>query len=446
MALSSPRAFQSTFKVKLPDRPVETPYHARRAHRKSRNGCLICKNRRVKCDERKPTCLRCENYGAACVYASSLSTSPSSRSSSSLRSTTASTSRSTPPNYTLTSLSVSEMVNRVRDTLGNDLALAPRTIGNRDEAMNLALDSFRFFLTCTISNVTTPLIQQVMRREMVHVAFDTPYLMYTLLGCGVLHMNRISPGDESRELGEAYFWQRAVQLYSAALQHPVNQQNISGLISASILIGVTTLAPLRFEIQDSWVFTGRGSDLNWLAIQGGLACIIKHAGQYIPGSIWGVPFSQSHELECRLFRYEITKGREGLHPELADLCGITDETDDQTSLYWSPIKLLTPFLELEVSAETASQCTTWMGRLEPPFVNLCRERDPRALVIFAYWMGLMCSLAEWVPWVEERIRKECIAVCIYLDGLGDPVIRPFLEFPAAAAGYTLQSPMINVDI
>ncbi|KAL3434037.1 hypothetical protein BDV09DRAFT_186227 [Aspergillus tetrazonus] len=400
MALSSPRAFQSTFKVTLPDRPVETPYHPRRAHKKSRNGCLVCKGRRVKCDERKPTCLRCENYGAACVYASSLATSSSSSSSSSrsssiLHSATASTSRSTPPNNTLTSLSISDMVNRVRDTLGNDLALAPRTIGNRDEALDLAVDSFRFFLTCSVNSISTPQIYQVMKREVVHVAFDTPYLMYTLLGCGVLHMNRVSPGNESRELGEAYFWQRAVQLYSAALQHPINQQNISGLISASILIGVTSLAPLRFEIQDSWVFTGRGSDLNWLAIQGGLACILKHAGQYVPGSIWGVSFSQSHEIESQLFRYEITKGREGLHPDLADLCGITDETDEQTSLYWSPIKLLSPFMELEVNAQIASQCTTWMGRLEPPFVNLCRERDPRALVVFAYWMGLMCSMSHY---------------------------------------------------
>ncbi|KAL4739214.1 hypothetical protein BDV11DRAFT_205278 [Aspergillus similis] len=394
MALSSPRALQSTFRVTLPDRPVETPYHARRAHKKSRNGCLICKGRRVKCDERKPTCLRCENYGAACVYTSPPSIS-SSRSSSSLPSTTAGSSRSTPPNSTLASLSMSDMVNRVRDALGNDLAVAPPTIGNRDEALNLALDSFRFFLTSSINNVSTPLIREVMRSEMIHIAFDTPYLMYTVLGCGVLHMNRISPGNESREVGEAYFWQRALQRYSAALEHPVNQQNVSGLISASLLIGVSSIAPLRFEIQDSWVFTGRDSDLNWLAIQGGLACILRYARQYLPGSIWGVPFSQSHEVESRLFQYEVTKGREGLHPELADLCGITDETDDQTSLYWYPIKLLTPFLELEANAENASQCTTWMGRLEPPFVNLCRERDARALVILAYWMGLMCSLAQW---------------------------------------------------
>ncbi|KAL6237971.1 hypothetical protein BDW75DRAFT_202714 [Aspergillus navahoensis] len=439
MALSSPHAFQSIFKVTLPHRPVETPYHARRAHKKSRNGCLICKGRRVKCDERKPSCLRCENYGALCVYASS-STSPlSSRSGGGTSSTTTSANRSTPPNRTLASLSILDMVSQVRNALSNDLALAPCTIGNRDEALNLAVDSFRFFVTYSLNNVSTPLIQKVMRHEMVHIAFDTPYLMYTLLGCGILHMNRISPPNESREIGEAYFWQRAVQLYSAALQHPVNQQNVSGLIAASMLIGLTSLTPLKFEIQDSWVFTGRGSDLNWLAIQGGLACILKHAGEYVPGSIWGAPFSESNEHESRLFRFEITKGREGLRPDLADLCGITDETDDRTSPYWHPIKLLTPYMELERNAQNASQCVTWMGRLDPPFVNLCRERDPRALVILAYWMGLMCSLSRWVPWVEGRIRKECIAVCIYLESLGDPVIQPFLEFPAAAAGYILQS-------
>lgn len=64
------------------------------------------------------------------------------------------------------------MVNRVRDTLGNDLALAPRTIGNRDEALDLAVDSFRFFLTCSVNSISTPQIYQVMKREVVHVAFD----------------------------------------------------------------------------------------------------------------------------------------------------------------------------------------------------------------------------------------------------------------------------------
>ncbi|RDW86108.1 Zn(II)2Cys6 transcription factor domain-containing protein [Aspergillus mulundensis] len=438
MAVSSQRAFQSTFRVTLPDRQAEPIYHARRAHRKSRNGCLVCKGRRVKCDERKPACLRCENYGAQCIYAQS--SSPPSSASGSSTPNSLTTSRSTPPNNTLASLSISDMVNQVRGALGNDLAFAPRAMGNPDAVLHLSVNCFRFMLTCSTETVfAAPHIQRVMQREMVHVAFDSTYLMYTIMGCGILHMNRLSPGsvNESRELAEAYFWERALRLYSSALQHPITEKNVSALISACMLIGVTSLAPANFEIKDSWVFTGRSSDLNWLAIQGGLACILKMAAQYVPGSIWGEPFSQSNAAESQLFHYEILKGREGLHEQLADLCGITDDTTEATSPYWYPIKLLTPYLALEANAQNAVQCTTWMGRIEPAFVNLCRERDPRALVILAYWMGLMCSVSRWQPWVEGRVRQECIAVCIYLESLGIEEVRPFLDFPAAAAGYTL---------
>ena len=40
----------------------------RRAHKKSRRGCSSCKLRRVKCDERRPACARCKDFGVACTY------------------------------------------------------------------------------------------------------------------------------------------------------------------------------------------------------------------------------------------------------------------------------------------------------------------------------------------------------------------------------------------
>ncbi|KAH6673224.1 hypothetical protein B0J14DRAFT_482317 [Halenospora varia] len=40
----------------------------RRPHHKSRNGCAQCKQKKVKCDEQKPTCKRCENYDQPCSF------------------------------------------------------------------------------------------------------------------------------------------------------------------------------------------------------------------------------------------------------------------------------------------------------------------------------------------------------------------------------------------
>ena len=41
---------------------------SRKGHKKSRLGCHNCKIRKVKCDETKPECRRCEIYGVRCAY------------------------------------------------------------------------------------------------------------------------------------------------------------------------------------------------------------------------------------------------------------------------------------------------------------------------------------------------------------------------------------------
>lgn len=41
----------------------------RKFHQKSRNGCLTCKKRRVKCDETRPVCTKCHHMNLECGYA-----------------------------------------------------------------------------------------------------------------------------------------------------------------------------------------------------------------------------------------------------------------------------------------------------------------------------------------------------------------------------------------
>lgn len=49
------------------DADIETPVAKRQFHRKVRSGCATCKQRRVKCDEGRPTCLRCRASGKECL-------------------------------------------------------------------------------------------------------------------------------------------------------------------------------------------------------------------------------------------------------------------------------------------------------------------------------------------------------------------------------------------
>ena len=89
-----------------------------------------------------------------------------------------------------------------------------------------------------------------------------------------------------------------------------------------------------------------------------------------------------------------------------------------------------------------------MGRIRPEFYALLRTRDPRALVILAYWFALMCGggggggggVRQW--WIVGRVKSECVAICSYLKhnhccATDDPRIRALLHFPARLCGVDL---------
>ncbi|KAL2835323.1 hypothetical protein BJY01DRAFT_252790 [Aspergillus pseudoustus] len=47
---------------------AQSKFRPRRRHKKSRNGCMECKRRRIKCDEIKPSCSRCILTRQDCIY------------------------------------------------------------------------------------------------------------------------------------------------------------------------------------------------------------------------------------------------------------------------------------------------------------------------------------------------------------------------------------------
>ncbi|KAH8753756.1 hypothetical protein F5882DRAFT_419284 [Hyaloscypha sp. PMI_1271] len=48
-------------------RQPNMPYK-KASHRQVRTGCIQCKRRRVKCDERKPRCVNCIRYPSECSF------------------------------------------------------------------------------------------------------------------------------------------------------------------------------------------------------------------------------------------------------------------------------------------------------------------------------------------------------------------------------------------
>ncbi|WEW59227.1 hypothetical protein PRK78_004696 [Emydomyces testavorans] len=425
--------------------PADPGFHSRKPHRKSRTGCGNCKKRRVKCDETKPHCQKCESYGVSCDYAAGW---PQSRESNLLLMlANRSASRAGPIDASVLSMSITDQGDRIKQVLQS----ASTCDADPEPLPSFTMDRAPFALQCFIDTVgfvasLSDSSRKVVKGDMLRLAFRTPYLMHAILGVACTSLYQFSAYDKSQKIAEAYHWQKAINLYKKEIQGPIGAHNMDGLMSTCMMMGVLSFSEKEYSPFDSWVFTSRPTDLNWLLVQGGLRFLIESVAPWLPQSIWFEFFMESDD-ENKTFD-DHRPGPVGLHPELAELCEIDETTTEDDNPYHWPLRMLTPLLDTPMVREHFSKFSSFMGRLLPDYVSLLHRKDARACLILAFWMGKMCE-EKW--WIYPRMQAECTALCMFLEHNEDPRILKLLRYPASKCGYILryeqQQPLLmsNLD-
>lgn len=251
-----------------------------------------------------------------------------------------------------------------------------------------------------------------------------------MLAVASTHQANLLPGDGQQTVVAARFRQTAAHLYCQKLQNPITRANMDILLTTCMLVAMFSFSAPEIRPRDSWVFSDDPGALNWLLIQGGLAGLIDCIMPWIDESIWRDAFLVSSAYEL----YDDHRmGREDLDEDLADLCDISDTTTEDTNPYHWPLRMLSPLLRLPLTKIEANRISSFMGRLPSAYLRLVQAKEPRALLLLAYWLAVMCSVHDW--WIDARVRSECQALCMYLDGSGDRRIIALLDFPASACGF-----------
>lgn len=262
--------------------------------------------------------------------------------------------------------------------------------------------------------------------------------MHAILGVSCTSLYQLSTTDDSHKLVERYHWANAIALYKQEIDAP-GPHNMDGLMSTCMMMGVLAFSEKEYSPRDSWVFTNLPTDLNWLLVQSGLRYLIESTGPWLRQSIWWEHFTESDD-ESKTFD-DHRPGRIGLHPGLADLCDIQDDTTELNSPYHWPLRMLTPLLPLPMIPEHFTKLCAFMGRLRSDYVDLLLQKDERACLVLAYWMAKMCDRPDW--WVYNRMHAECTALCMFLENSEDPHILKLLDYPATACGYLIQGKRVE---
>ncbi|KAJ5436034.1 Aflatoxin biosynthesis regulatory protein [Penicillium cf. griseofulvum] len=414
--------------------PSGQVYHSRRSHRKSRTGCVNCKQRRVKCDEAKPHCLRCQKHGIECDYSSQPARpqKPGDIVSQFVK--------INPELTWIDSLASSMSLMIVADKL-KELLQSPSAAGTKlprlltdATASTRTMEALHHFHKAPAFAAGSQAPIRIVMGKVVELAFETPFLMHAIIASATTHLCTLLPDNKEYRLAEAYHWQQTINQYSTEFSKNITRQNMDQLYSTCMMVSMHSFLRETFNPHTSFVFTTDPTALNWLQLQAGLRYLLNRTLPWLPQSIWWTLFMESRDLALNF--EDKRPGRVGLDPDLADLCGIEDDSTVESNPCLWPLRMLMGLLPFERTTESLKVYNTWMGRLESPFYECLLRKEPAALVLLAWWLGLMCYVEEW--WVEMRVRSECTAICMFLEDSCDPLVLKLLEFPASCCGYLLK--------
>ncbi|KAH8586252.1 hypothetical protein B0O99DRAFT_644845 [Bisporella sp. PMI_857] len=381
----------------------------RRIHTKSRFGCDQCKTRRVKCDERVPTCTNCTTRQAECHY-SRPARPRSSRSGMSSKSNTqgpASVGSSSPTVYSTTnSPRISSDAHQCL-YVGMSFNNTPFCSSSRQKDLEL----MHYWFTNTCYSFTTA-HADLFRGHVVKEALKHEYLADFIFALTSLHIasETSDPVSAASYVSVALQYQNnAVSTFHAAL-HNVTQSNCDAIFVSSILTMVCSIvSPLLPTGDNDAAKSLTESILLLYDFLGGINSVVNISRHWLKSGPCKAIFS-SHRTFKPLGEDEIMlpiRRLRRLNNAATGAINSLHETYEHA------------IAQLEICfAESPTTAVPWLAMAGKDFANELQKREPMALMIFIHWGVLLDKLDEmwWAKFSGKKLVEE---LCWSFDGYGN---------------------------
>ncbi|KND92718.1 Sterol uptake control protein 2 [Tolypocladium ophioglossoides CBS 100239] len=425
----------------LNEPPREKTYHPKRPHKKSRRGCRNCKVRKVKCDEAKPECRTCRIRGEDCLYLLNAKLPGRGRASASASASASPSSSRVSPSQDGSPVSLSASSSgsaRGSASPTNAYALAV----SRSAPPVLIEPSFRpaginetdmkllwFFTANTCSSFSVERgrrrpAEEVMRTTVVKHAFETPFLMHSLFALASLHRQMLQLDfDRCRALEHR---DAAFTGYQRAVEHPTPPA-YPALLAHSLLL--TAITSQNFREPDS----AKLYIINWMLIWRGIGTIFERTDM----SKGNMAAMASSGLQTLFHRPKIDLKDAAAHVPgdlqyMIDTIQHQEEDHVDKPTYYTTLRYLASLYQNlrngGFGALMKLRIITWFTFLPQRFVELVRDRRPRALIIIAHYAAFLKLMGEvwWLQGVGDRSLQD---LCEHID---HPMWVDLFDVPKAA--------------
>ncbi|KAE9365647.1 hypothetical protein N431DRAFT_354128 [Stipitochalara longipes BDJ] len=362
----------------------------RRGHRKSRNGCVECKRRHIKCDETHPICIQCNTAQLRCGYApgrtsgpaySSASPQPMSQNGSSISSFT-----------TLEPQSPNNIQPRIPDPpIANAHFSITRTLDDHFTVNLLHIQLFHHFTTVTAGTIS--LNPQEAERAMAVImkaALSAPYLMQELLALSALHLSVLQPAQREFYHHQASGLQtRALTIFNAS-HLEVDAENCIPIVLFSSLLARHSLCDVINGPNDDFS-NFLNSFIHCLDLHRGIRAIASHSYRLLRESELQHVIEAGEAMHCT----DNLVGKEC--EELRALLSSADLGQASMKACETAIDHLQRTFDMERSSGGRdSSFASWPVLVPNEYMDLVMKRNPEALVILAHFAVVLHGhRGEW---------------------------------------------------
>ncbi|KAF2670422.1 hypothetical protein BT63DRAFT_424367 [Microthyrium microscopicum] len=363
-------------------------YKRRKAHKKTRAGCLTCKVKKVKCDEKRPVCQRCGRNGRVCNY---------------------------------DDFDGREQEHAlVRRNSGATIGLSLPFSDSEASSINI---------TNHLQNHCTEIVQIPGSLKLLSLARSYPVLQQSLLAVAACHLRQMAPTVRQHQIDEKLHLDLALQSYQSILYTPKEklcQSDVDCVMLCTTLFNVIAFTLSQSEDEDlrdldpenSWVFSPRKDRLSWMALQAGIHPLLRYLSPFMSKTMEAISplFLSPGELfmGVPLWLYEPPKtwiGAFGI-----DSSDSTTQLNSTSDLYRAPVSVIAWLRTLPPVGGSLFQHLSFLGKIQPRFRYLLYDRDERALWLFGYWLGLMSRFATFW-WCHKHAKRDHKAIGMWLGRL-----------------------------
>ncbi|KAF2190256.1 hypothetical protein K469DRAFT_561453 [Zopfia rhizophila CBS 207.26] len=434
---------------------------SKRPHKKSRGGCITCKCKRVKCDESHPRCGYCMLRNFDCVYAHGQTRyTPQLSSGDQFPLNGSATPQhedfNTPPLLTPNSL----------------VPAASSSIGVLTKMDQQLLHHYRTYTWKSMTVRDEEIVNNINRELLPRIGISHCYLLWGLLSITASHVNQLNPSAQAQNLAIMYR-QKTLTSYTKALQN-ITTENYESLLITSMFMQILVEAP-KHPCSDEEIFNWLNG---WLSMSQGLRILasLKWSSGFEKLSVFPVfsqevtplppapnftapsekctpslPSDDGQELPIR--SQTPNPAPSGTRPSLQNpnpaflpppLLALLGSIVDPPSAHPSaPLDLHPPillpvlhamsplflsFYHFYLSPDFYVRIVVYPTSLTPEYLNLVRNKEPRALVILSWWFALV-RLVPNLWWMKGTIARVLQAVRNRLvrSGGGDGLLMKALE-------------------